>query len=86
VSAAWRKQSQISVVGKFGGTQSGTLGKVAFGQCLNTPGNALNQPDAIVACAGIVAKQIGEFTAQLVIAHFTQRSELVGDIQIHGVL
>ena len=49
---AWRRQAQVGVVDQFGGAVAGALGEVAFGQGLQAPGEAFDQPGAV---AGAVA-------------------------------
>ena len=39
-----RCQAQVGIVGQFGGAAAGAFGEVTFGQSLQPPGDAFNQP------------------------------------------
>ena len=49
---------QIGVIGQFGGTPAGAFGQVAFGQRLQPPGDAFDEPDAFVG-VGRLAEDLG---------------------------
>src|SRR5262249_43648233 len=45
-------QTQVGVADQFGGASSGAFGQVAFGQRLETPGDAFDEPGAVAGGGG----------------------------------
>jgi len=61
---------------------AGAFGQVAFGQRLNAPSDALDEPGA-VAGLGCFAEQFGEALPQLADAQSLQGGDLVDDVELH---
>ena len=74
-------EAQVGVVGQLGGAVAGTLGQVAFGQGLQTPGDALEEPRFAVG-TGLVAIQLGVTVTQLAQRLLVQRRQFVVDIHV----
>ena len=69
----------------FGGASAGAFGQVAFGQGLEAPGDACDQPGT-VAGPGDLAEQFGEALPQLGDGQALERRHLVDDVEFHRVL
>jgi hypothetical protein len=63
-------------VGQLGRPSTGTLGQVALGEGLQTPGDAFDQPD-LVARAGCFAEELGVATPQVGHGQVVQSGQLV---------
>jgi hypothetical protein len=63
---------------------SSTFRQVSFGQGLQAPGDAFDQPGA-VAGVGCFAKEFGEALPQLADARSLDRRDLVDKVQFHRV-
>ena len=62
--AAWRREAQVGIAGQFGGTLAGTVGEIAFGQGLQTPGDAFEQPGFVMG-VGSLANDVQVALAKL---------------------
>ena len=82
VEASRRRHTHLSVIGQFLGPAPSTFTQVAFGDCLEPPGNSANQV-RLVSCPGCLAEQLGIPLAKLPDAHRTQGSHLLLDINSH---
>jgi hypothetical protein len=51
VPGPWRGESQVGVVGQFGGPPTGAFGQFAFGQRLQPPDQAPDQPDFVAGAS-----------------------------------
>jgi hypothetical protein len=57
-------KAEVSVAGQFGGASAGALGQVAFGQRLQAPDDAFDQPGAVAGGGGL-AEDFSEALPQL---------------------
>jgi hypothetical protein len=78
-----RGQAQVGIVHEFDSAAAGALGQIAFGQGLEPPGDAFDQPDLVVGL-GRFAEDDGEPGAQLGDAQLLQASDLGGKARMHG--
>jgi hypothetical protein len=68
----------------LGGASAGTLGEIAFGQGLHSPGDALDKPGAVAGLGGF-AEQLGEALPPLADTQPLEGGDLVDDVQFHRV-
>ena len=68
VETSRRRHTHLSIIGQFLGPASSTFTQVAFGDCLEPPGNSANQV-RLVPCPGRLAEQLGIPLAKLPDAH-----------------
>jgi hypothetical protein len=80
-----RVQAEVGVASQFGGASAGAFGEVAFGQCLETPGDAFDQPGTVAGVGGF-AEQFGKALPQLADAQALERRHLVDDVEFHRFL
>ncbi len=80
-----RVEAQVGVVGQFGGAAAGAFGEVALGQRLQPPGDAFDQPGAVVG-GGRLAEDLGVALAQLLGGQPLQGGDLLGDVQFLGFM
>jgi hypothetical protein len=80
-----RGEAEVGVAGQFSGASAGALGQVAFGQRLQSPGDAPDQPGAVAGGGGL-AEEFGKALPQLADGQALKRRDLVDDVRLHRVL
>jgi len=78
-----RLEAKVNVAGQFGGALAGAFGQVAFGEGLEAPGEAADEP-GLVPGGGGFTEQFGMTGLQLADAQPLQGGEVV--TVVHGVV
>jgi hypothetical protein len=68
--------------GGFSRRSAGAFGEIAFGQGLQSPGDAFDQPGTVAGFGGL-AEQLGEALPQLAHTQPLERRDLVDDVHFH---